>query len=84
MFVALHPWQPDQTSSQNAKAYANGKASLDWLIAAHMATTKNLLVSDDQGVEFKPLREANQVLSRENVEQLLNDRLADAQVGSKH
>jgi hypothetical protein len=74
---ALHGWHPNEASWSAAKSHANGKSSLDWLIASHMATASDFLVSDDQGVEFKPLREANQVLSRENVEQLLNDWLAE-------
>jgi hypothetical protein len=73
----LYGWHPDETSWQAAKLHAKGKSSLDWLIASHMATASDFLVSDDQGVEFEPLRKANQVLSLENLEQLLNDWLAE-------
>jgi hypothetical protein len=74
---ALHRWHPDQSSWSTAKVPANDKSTLDWLIASHLATTNDLLVSDDTGVEFAPLHEANQVLSRENVEQLLDEWLAE-------
>jgi hypothetical protein len=73
----LHGWFPSHQQWQDAKKSANDKATIDWLISTHIAANNSVLVSDDSGVEFQPLRATHQIISSGNVNVLLNQWLTE-------